>query len=404
MLTHLQKGEVENLLQKNLGRTRVSVAKKLGIVPSHRRRTPRRMAMGSFDPVRAFFERLCATHDPTPEFRLVGDFPVAMHVSVGANNLVGHKFDAALLMSAYGSRLRRYRPEPGSPKSCLGNYHLEAVGSFQPRILALTKMAIEACRPSAWSWKPGIAVVAISMDPDQLLPPYRSGLHGRQSLSGTRLGIELTEWELSHTSFSAALSQWSNDVAAEMSALGCSQHEVAVGGVPIGLSLSRIIANALLVGLDRDIEQGLTPVYYGRYVDDLFPVLRDPGNLSSAEALLGFFAARTQSFPAPNEVKKGQIYLTLPGGFLRENRAVAAAKQAESLFLQGQGGSDLLSNIESQIRSVSSERRLMPSPDRLNHGVSQGAHRSGHPPRRLIRCGAPTVCLRRLGWAVQRGR
>lgn len=47
-------------------------------------------------------------------------------------NLVGHKFDAVLLKSAYGSRLRRYRPEPGSSEGTVGNYHTEAVGSFQP--------------------------------------------------------------------------------------------------------------------------------------------------------------------------------------------------------------------------------------------------------------------------------
>lgn len=403
MLTHLQRGEVENLLQKNLGRTRV-VAKKLGIAAKPPKKNAAPDGHGFFsDPVRAF-ERLCATHDLTPEFRLVGDFPVAMHVlSALWINLVGHKFDAALLMSAYGSRLRRYRPEPGSPKDSLGNYHLEAVGSFQPYFGPYKRWRNRGMQAIRMELEAGHAVVAISMD----LTSYYHRIDPAFMVDSHFLneaGIELTEWELSFTqAFSAALSQWSNDVAAEMSALGCSQHEVAVGGVPIGLSLSRIIANALLVGLDRDIEQGLTPVYYGRYVDDLFLVLRDPGNLSSAEALLGFFAARTQSFPAPNEVKEGQIYLTLPGGFQGKTELLLQQSKQKAFFLQGQGGLDLLSNIESQIRSVSSERRLMPSPDRLESMASAKVlTAAGHPSEEadtLRR--ADGLSVRRLGWAVQ---
>lgn len=130
LLGRLQAGEVKALLLENLGRPRVA-AKKLGLEA--------KPAVGVSDghgffsdPSRAF-RRLCATHHLIPEFRLVGNFPVDMHVlSALWINLVGHKFDAVLLKSAYGSRLRRYRPEPGSSEGTVGNYHTEAVGSFQP--------------------------------------------------------------------------------------------------------------------------------------------------------------------------------------------------------------------------------------------------------------------------------
>lgn len=68
----------------------------------------------------------------------------------------------------------------------------------------------------------------------------------------------MSEWELEFTkAFAATLINWSKRVASEMHALGCSKKDVTVGGLPIGLSISRVVANTLLVGLDRDIEQGL---------------------------------------------------------------------------------------------------------------------------------------------------
>lgn len=403
MLARLQAGEIENLLLQNLGETRV-VAKKLGADPKPLKKNPSPDGHGFFsDPARAF-DRLCETHDLTPEFRLVGDFPVEMHVlSALWINLVGHKFDERLSKSAFGARLRRYRPEPGAPRGSLGHYHLEAVGSFQPYFGPYKEWRNRGLRAIRTELEAEHAVVAISMDLTSYYHRIDPAFMADERFLA-QAGIELTAWELSFTqAFAAALGQWSKNVAAEMHALGCRKRDVTVGGLPIGLSLSRVVANVLLVGLDRDIEQGLTPVYYGRYVDDLFLVLRDPGNLASAEALLGFFAVRTQSFPAPGDIKKGQIYLTLPGSFQGKTKLLLQQSKQKAFFLRGQGGLDLLSNIESQIRSVSSERRLMPSPDRLESMASAKVlTAAGHPSEEadtLRR--ADGLSVRRLGWSVQ---
>ena len=75
----------------------------------------------------------------------------------------------------------------------------------------------------------------------------------------------------------------------------------------------------------------------------------------------------------------------------------------KAFFLHGHGGLDLLSNIESQIRSVSSERRLMPSPDRLESMASAKVlTAAGHPSEEadtLRR--ADGLSVRRMGWSVQ---
>jgi len=403
LLTRLQAGEVTEVLAQSLGQTRV-VAKKLGATPKPLNKDAVPESHGFFSDQARAFERMCASYDLAPEFRLIGDFPVEMHVlSALWINLVGHKFDAVLTKSAYGSRLRRYRPEPGAPKGSLGDYHLEAIGSFQPYFGPYKEWRSRGLNAIRSELNADHAVVAISMD----LTSYYHRVDPSfiaDSRFHTHAGIALSEWELQFTkAFATALVEWSNRVATEMHTLGCSKKEVTVGGLPIGLSISRVVANALLVGLDRDIEQGLTPVYYGRYVDDLFLVLRDPGDLVTAEAMLAYIAARTNCFPRAEKVEKGNIFLSLPGGFQAKTKLLLQQSKQKAFFLQGQGGIDLLSNIESQIRSVSSERRLMPSPDRLESMASAkvltAAGHASEEADTLRR--ADGLSVRRLGWSVQ---
>ncbi|ODU01387.1 RNA-directed DNA polymerase [Thiobacillus sp. 65-1402] len=217
--------------------------------------------------------------------------------------------------------------------------------------------------------------------------------------------IELSEWEYEFTAaFSDALKLWSDMVVAKLLEMGCDAEKIKVGGLPIGLTISRVTANALLAGLDSDIEEGLAPVYYGRYVDDLFLVLRDPGNLNDASQLLKFIAARTACFPAEGEgEKKNDIYLTLPGEFQGRTTLMLQQTKQKAFFLQGHGGLDLLDNIETQIRSVSSERRLMPSPGRLETMASAkvltAAGQASEEADTLRR--ADGLSVRRLGWAIQ---
>jgi hypothetical protein len=216
-------------------------------------------------------------------------------------------------------------------------------------------------------------------------------------------GINLTPWELGFTSaFVNCLAIWSERVTSRLNSLGCNGAEATLGGLPIGLSLSRVAANVLLTGLDRDITQGIAPVYYGRYVDDLFLVIKDPGTLDDAKDLLPFLAARTSYFPkSSNEL--GAIELILPSSFKGNTSLSLQHRKQKTFFLQGQGGLDLMDNIESQIRSVSSERRLMPSPDRLEKMASAqvltAAANAAEEVDTLRR--ADGLEVRRLGWSVQ---
>jgi hypothetical protein len=398
LLQRLQHGEINSILAENLGRPR-AVAKKLGLEPKKRRGKPA-VSHGFFsDPTRAF-EWLRQSHDLMPEFRLIGDFSPTMHVlSALWINQVGHKFDAALSSNAYGMRLRRYRPEAGSPPGTIGKYHLEAVGSFEPyfnRYKAWRRGGMDTIRSELTADR---NVIAVSMDLTSYYhfidPSFISNIAFL-----TDAGINLSPWELSFTtSFANALSAWSMNAQNLLLKLGC---DAAGGGLPIGIAIAPIIANALLIGIDRDIKQGLAPVYYGRYVDDMFLVLRDPGNVKDSADLLRFIAARTSSFPS--EVTGGtQIQLSLPETFKGQSSLRLQQSKQKLFFLQGQGGLDLLANIETQIRSVSSERRLMQSPEKLEKMASAkvltAASQATEEADTLRR--ADGLAVRRMGWSIQ---
>lgn len=401
LLERLQAGQIADVLMQNLGEPR-PVAKKLSSKPKPGKQTPN--GHGFFSNPERAFQHLCDTHDLIPEFRLIGDFPVQMHVlSALWINLVGHKFDAALTKSAYGSRLRRYRPEPGLPEGTFGPYHTEAIGSFQPYFAPYRQWRERGLKAIREELKAERSVVAITMD----LTSYYHRIDPAFMKDERFLhyaGITLTSWEQGFTSaFADALVAWSNKALDKLYDLGCSPKKSAgplVGGLPIGLSISRVVSNALLVGLDREIEQQLSPVYYGRYVDDIFIVLHDPGSVVNFPQLQSFIAKRTSCFPPP---KKGEeIYLQLPGDYQGKTTLLLQQSKQKVFFLEGQGGLDLLDSIESQIRSVSSERRLMPSPDKLESmaaaKVLAAAGQASEEADTLRR--ADGLSVRRLGWSV----
>lgn len=406
VLNRLHENDLRNLLEENLGDLHI-VSKKLSINEKTKEVQQHSKIKSDghiyFSSSQRAFENLFNNYDLVPEMRMIGNFPVTMHIlSALWINKVGHKFDAALSQSSYGSRLRRYRPEPGGIKGALGDYHLNALGSFQPYFEPYKKWRNRGLQAIRTELENENAVIAISMD----LTSYYHNIDPsfmKDVSFLNKFNIRLTDWELNFTiAFHTALKKWSEMVTEKMHNYGCPK-EKNTGGLPIGLSISRILSNALLIGLDRDIEQGLTPIYYGRYVDDIFLVIKDPLTLNNTNDLFDFFAKRTESFPKASKIKDGEVFLKLSGGYQKKTQLLLHKTKQKAFFLQGQGGLDLLSNIESQIRSVSSERRLMPSPDKLESMASAkvltAAGQSSEEADTLRR--ADGLAVRRLSWSIQ---
>lgn len=401
LLTQIKSGNISTLLLESLGALQI-MAKKLSIKEDPNKEQPK--GHGFFSDPKKAFARLNSSHTLTPEFRIVGDFPVQMHIlSALWINLIGHKFDSVLSKSAYGSRLRRYRSTSGSLPGTVGEYHVEAVGSFEPYFGPYKRWREDGLRAIRNELAEDRPLIAVSMDLTSYYHKIDPSFISNPQFYAAA-GIALQGWEVEFTqAYSNALSAWSKMASNALFSYGCTDPEAMQGGLPIGLTISRVVANALLVGLDRDIEQGLTPVFYGRYVDDIFLVLRDPGTLSDATDLITYLNARTSWFPKPPLADDDKIYLDLPAVYKGQTQLLLQQSKQKLFFLQGQGGLDLLNNIETQIRSVSSERRLMPSPDRLELMTSAKVlTAAGHPSEEadtLRR--ADGLAVRRLGWSIQ---
>ena len=50
-------------------------------------------------------------------------------------------------------------------------------------------------------------------------------------------------------------------------------------GIPVGPPITHVFANVLLHKLDKEIRNGLRPIYYGRYMDDILIVMKAGKNI-----------------------------------------------------------------------------------------------------------------------------
>ena len=303
----------------------------------------------------------------TPEFRIVGDFPVDTHIiSALWINMVGHKFDACLDdKHCYASRLKRINSDE---EICLKGkqkeFHLESIGSFEPYFQpyqSFRRDGIEAMRNELNKEED---IVAVSLD----LKSYYHTLDPEALASkdlAKCLGLKLTEVEEQFTEeLSTFLSAWSSKASSFLPRSKRRLKEVVPGGLVIGLTVSSIIANVMLYRWDQVIKQKLAPTYYGRYVDDMFIVLRDPGDINCMDDFMGLLMDKLgESYLTVNEngICEIQQNVDIQG----ESKICFQTKKQKLFVLSGQTGLDLLDNIEEEIRELSSERRLMPSPSDL---------------------------------------
>ena len=131
------------------------------------------------------------------------------------------------------------------------------------------------------------------------------------------------------------------------------------GAIPVGLSASKIIANVLLAELDRLVVQRLAPIYYGRYVDDIFLVIRYQDEMTSGLAFMEWVASKLSDV-ATHAVKSDESRLSLNFKYATNSVLIFAGKKQKIFNLEGAYGLDLLAHIEEQIRRQSSEHRMLP--------------------------------------------
>jgi hypothetical protein len=386
-----------------LGKCRL-VPKKLGLNPIEGKTNGH---VHFSDPQKAF-NHLREIYTLTPEFRVVSDFPVDAHIiSALWINTVGHKFDACLDHRSYGSRLKRLKDDDTLDTTAPKKFHISAIDSFEQYFKPYQKWRNGGLNAIRTELKQNRSVIAISLDlksyyhkidPAFIAAPKfqeEIGLVGENKLSTAEadftkeLALFLKKWSENTADFTASLQ--SNDV------------KYISGGVAIGLSASRIIGNVLLKKWDDLIQEKLTPVHYGRYVDDMFLVIHDSGKISNSEQFMLHLKERLGIAHLEKEAQSDIWDIKLGKTYQADSKIQFQSGKQKLFLLEGDAGCDLLDSIEKDINDLSSEYRLMPSPDQLDKStaakVLSASGKIGEEADTLRK--ADGLTIKRLSWSLQ---
>ncbi|WP_295554850.1 RNA-directed DNA polymerase [uncultured Stenotrophomonas sp.] len=345
------------------------------------------------------FENIKNSFDVIPDFRVIGDFPVEAHIlSALWINFIGHKLDAKLSKACYGARLRRVRPDGDGA----GNFHSRSIGSFPPYFQAYQKWRSDGLNAIRRELETDKHVIAVSLD---LKSYYHTVDPGAISLPGLldELGINLDAHEKEfNEQFSVFLKAWSDGAKSFCKILSVDSENLR-GGLVIGLTASRVISNVIIAKWDRLIKEKLAPIHYGRYVDDMFLVVRDNGVVNSGPQFMQYLSRCLGDGVLKAPVADDSWKIDLGVDVVGESEIVLQANKQKLFVLQGNAGLDLLDSIEGEINALSSEHRLMPSPDDLERStaarVLSAAGVVGDSADTLRR--ADGLTIRRLSWALQ---
>ncbi|SAK51037.1 Reverse transcriptase (RNA-dependent DNA polymerase) [Caballeronia glebae] len=177
------------------------------------------------------------------------------------------------------------------------------------------------------------------------------------------------------------------------------------GAVPVGLSASKIIANVLLTEFDRAIVEKLAPVYYGRYVDDIFLVFNADGADLGAQRVTGRIATALAPIVKVKKNDGGPDSLTLHLPYAKDSELIFAGSKQKIFALSSAHGADLVHHIRDQIRQQSSEYRLLPAVP--SSGIAMASRALLATPNAALQADAlrkaDVVSVRRLGFSLLLG-
>ena len=130
-------------------------------------------------------------------------------------------------------------------------------------------------------------------------------------------------------------------------------------GIPIGLRSSCIIANAYLAPFDNLLSEQLSPIFYGRYVDDIFLCLQVPDDISikSPSQAKEWLCSQLSWL----SLEEGRFKLTLP--YAQDHPIYFGTEKERVFLLKDDYGITLIDTIKEHMSKQSSEFRLLPTLD-----------------------------------------
>ena len=196
---------------------------------------------------------------------------------------VGHLYDAAINPGvSYGNRLRRSYGEVGDKRIDAPAVNLQAIGLFVPYFSAYRQWRENGLSKMEEALHQKKNILAITMDVEQFYHRVSPKFLLRKNfLDSIHLSLFKSEYLFTKALLNA-IDTWYQSTP--------DYHVRPDGAIPVGLSASKIISNVLLADFDNSIVEKMQPIYYGRYVDDIFLVFENTANITTAKQLTAYLA------------------------------------------------------------------------------------------------------------------
>jgi hypothetical protein len=278
---------------------------------------------------------------PVAQFRLMAQCSMDFHVLSALWTLeVGHLFDAALRKSAYGNRLRRIKDSK--------DFNELSLGSFEPYLKPFQNWRDTGMETISRALDDKQEIVAITADVSSFYHELNAGFMTDLDFIEGVLGLSLDESQLKlNRLFIAGLQAWANETPLKK-------------GLPVGLPASAIIANVALIELDRAIDNQVSPLYYGRYVDDILLVIRKSDDFQSTSNVWEWLFKRSNGLLKWADEEHSSVSYC-PDYLDSHSCKVHFSSSKNKIFLlSGDTGKSLLESIKQQIHERASEWRSMP--------------------------------------------
>lgn len=291
----------------------------------------------------------------TAKYRLIIDATVNFHIISALWIIkIGDKYEKKLNQDlSYGNRLRRFKASPFMPDGSSGDLNLDTMGLFQSYFPAYKKWREDGLKAMISSMNEDKEIHAITMD----ITSFYHNVSPKFILEEkflNELGVTLNEDEIVFTNeLLSAMNFWYSKTP--------DFKDRKEGAIPVGLSSSKVISNILLYQLDKEMNEKLDPVYYGRYVDDIFLVINVPQEANNGDDIIQWINKNIDCLKLDNGI------LSVQFDYAKDSNLIFGQDKQKIFYLNSEHGLDLVNQIFTQIRKQSSEYRLLPDvPDTVH--------------------------------------
>jgi len=257
---------------------------------------------------------------------------------------IGQYIDEKFDDNIYGSRLVRIKPT--NTDSCEFSLNSKPYNLDSPRIFESYQHKYQSWRNNSFNTIRELhktsSVIAITMD---IASFYHSILLDEfvedefyEEFKLNDLFDKSPEYKKFHKDFINKLKDWNRSISKNKNQI--------TDGLPIGLSASAVLANAVMRNFDKKIDKNLSPTYYGRYVDDILLVFPDNGDINNGNDVIKYLISK--------EVVKEE------GEDLKYENLTLKKEKQKIFYLDKNVDLSIIDAIESEINSISSEWRFMP--------------------------------------------